>query len=298
LRILVLGGQGFIGRNLIEELYDKNEVIIVDRYKCKEIELNNCSYFTQDINNVDSWEYLLDNIDVLYHLASSANPLTSTEDILSDIKSNICGTVQILQAAVKKGVKKIVYPSSGGTVYGEAIYSPIDEKHPTNPACTYGIAKLAIEKYVQVFHKMYGIDYCILRFANVYGRYQTSNTQGAINIFMRKLMADEAIEIWGDGSAVRDYINVKDAVDALMLAGMRSSSEKIFNVGSNKGMTVEEIVIKIASCLKKTANIEYKKSRGFDVASNVLDCSLIKNVYGFEPKISLDEGIISMLSSS
>jgi len=297
LKIIILGGQGFLGKNLIEALYTDNEVIALDIYECVERRVDGCKYYRYDFTEIDAWEHLLKNTDILYHLAGSTNPLTSSQDIPGEIESNILGTVRMLEAVVKHGVKKLVFPSSGGTVYGEALYTPIDEKHPTNPVSSYGAAKLAIEKYIQVFNRMHGLDYCILRFANVYGRYQNSETQGAINIFIRKLLSDETIKIWGNGTAVRDYINVRDAVDALILAGREDHQAKLFNVGSNKGFSVNEIIGEIADCMNKTARVDYIDARPYDVNSNVLDCSLIKSVYGFDPKVSLRQGISSILNS-
>jgi UDP-glucose 4-epimerase len=292
-----LGGLGFIGRNLAETLCENNDVIVLDKNNDDSIKSSKCRYFNCDISDTKSLQHLLDGVDVLYHLISTTNPTTSAQNITYDIDTNVLGTVNLLQAAVNQGAKKIIFASSGGTVYGEPLYNPIDEKHPTNPVSSYGAGKLAVEKYIQVFHKTHGLDYCILRFSNVYGRYQTSNTQGIINIFLRRILNHEPIEIWGDGTATRDYIYVSDAVEALSKVAMKSHTNKLFNVGSNEGITVNEIIKTIEDITGIYANTIYKEKRSIDVHSNVLDCSLISEVYKFNPKVTLHQGIERILET-
>ena len=161
----------------------------------------------------------ISGVDIVLHLVSTTLPKSSNDDPIYDVQSNVVATLQMLNAMVAHNVRKIVFISSGGTVYGNPMYLPIDEKHPTDPLVSYGITKLAIEKYLQMYSHLYGIRAITLRVANPYGERQRIETaQGAVGVFLHHALKGLPIEIWGDGSVTRDYIHVSDVAEAFVRA--------------------------------------------------------------------------------
>jgi UDP-glucose 4-epimerase len=158
--------------------------------------------------------------DVVYHLISTTVPGTSNVDPMGDVQSNLVGTIRLIQEMKKHQVKRIVYLSSGGTVYGDPSRLPVSEDHPLDPLCSYGIVKVAVEKYLNMHSVLEGLNATVLRVSNPYGGIarRTNDLQGVIPIFLRKMVAGKNIEIWGDGSTVRDYIYIDDLVDAMVCA--------------------------------------------------------------------------------
>lgn len=198
----------------------------------------------------------------------------------------------MLTLALEAGVKKVIFVSSGGTVYGEPTQVPIPETHATDPVCSYGIAKLAIEKYLALFHHLHGLDYTVLRLANPFGEGQrTHASQGAIAVFLGKVLRDEPIEIWGDGSVVRDYIHVADVVQALLAALEPSTQEHVFNIGSGRGHSLNEVLDTIEKITGRVAIRKYLPGRGFDVPLSVLNIDRAKNVLGWAPAVGFEEGV-------
>ncbi len=295
---LVLGGHGFIGSHLTDRLldsgwtvksFDKPQVIPVAG-KPKNVE--GLTYIEGDFTNSKSLDAALEGVDVCYHLISTTLPGSSNLAPEYDVETNVVGTIRLLDAAVRRKVKKVVFASSGGTVYGHPSYSPIPEHHSTEPICSYGIAKLAIEKYIVLYHKLYGIDYSILRLANPYGeRQRTEFSQGAIAVFLGRALRNEAIDIWGDGSVIRDYLHISDVIQALIIGGQTNTGSILCNIGSGQGSSLNDIVNIIGKVAKKNIKINYLPARDFDVPVNVLDITRAKSTLGWHPKISLETGI-------
>ena len=230
--------------------------------------------------------------DVCYHLVSTTLPKSSNADPVYDIESNVVATVKLLNQLVKSGVRKIVFTSSGGTIYGNPVSIPIQESHPTNPVCAYGISKLAIEKYLGLFKQLHGLEYSVLRLANPFGeRQRTHASQGAVAVFLGKILRGEPIEIWGDGSIVRDYIDISDVVDALLLAMEKTSDQHVFNIGSGHGHSLNELIRAIEKVTGRTADCRYLPSRAFDTSSNVLCNTLANQCLGWSPKVRFEEGL-------
>ena len=177
-------------------------------------------------------------------------------------------------------------------IWYSPIKTPILESHPTDPVCSYGISKLAIEKYLALSYINGGPDYTILRLANPYGRYQPAEaSQGVIAVFMKKALNNEIVEIWGDGSVVRDYIYVADAVKAMLKSLAYSGKVKLFNVGSGKGFSVNQILDAIETTIGNKLERKYTRARKFDVPENILDISCIKEQLEWKPLIGLEEGL-------
>jgi UDP-glucose 4-epimerase len=295
---VVLGGKGFIGSHLVNALVQKgHQVRSFDRFHSetmpeKTIGNESLQSINGDFQLATDLEAALEDCDICYHLISTTTPLSSNLDPLFDVESNIKGTVQLLSLAKQAGVKKIIFISSGGTVYGIPQQIPMPESHPTNPTCSYGITKLAIEKYLALFENLYGLQYSILRVANPYGEGQKAvKGQGAIAAFLSKALQNEPIEVWGDGSVVRDYLHVDDVVSALLVAAMYDGKERIFNIGSGTGQSLNSILDSIETMLGRPVLRNYLQPRNFDVPSNILCIDKAKQHLGWSPKINFAEGL-------
>jgi UDP-glucose 4-epimerase len=231
-------------------------------------------------------------MDVVLHLVSSTLPKSSNDDPVHDVQSNLVATLRLLEAMVARSVRKIVFISSGGTVYGNPIYLPIDEMHPTNPQVSYGITKLAIEKYLLMFETIHGIKANILRVANPFGERQRSETaQGAVGVFLYRALRQQPIEIWGDGSVTRDYICIDDVADAFARAVQYSGPKSVFNIGSGVGTRLNELIEIIEEVLGKSVARRYLPARPFDVPTSVLSIALARAELKWAPQVPLRDGI-------
>jgi UDP-glucose 4-epimerase len=218
--------------------------------------------------------------------------LHSDEEPIFDVQTNLVATLQLLEAMRSFGIKDLVFASSGGTVYGPPLRAPIDEEHPTNPTTSYGITKLAIEKYLLLEKQLHGLKPVILRVANPYGeRQRVEFAQGVVAAFLKRALANEPIEIWGDGAVVRDYLHVGDVAEAFAAALDYRGDECTFNIGSGSGTSLHELVAILGQALGRDLRVEYRPGRDFDVKSNVLCCEKAHKVLGWRPKVPMEEGL-------
>lgn len=294
MKYLVLGGNGFIGSYIVDEiLQNGHEVGVLDRSQEKYRELlPNVDYFFGGIDDAKLLEQALDKVDILIHSVSTTVPATSNNNIEFDITSNLINSVKIFKIAVEKGIKRIVYLSSGGAIYGNADVVPIPENHPTDPLSSYGIIKLAIEKYLQFFSHNYGIDYNIIRPSNPYGpRQNPFANQGVISVFLGKVVKGEAIEVWGDGSVAKDYIFIKDVATAIYNASVSDKTSEIFNIGSGTYHSLKEIISAIQKVTGLPVEVNYTEGKKFDVQKVCLDISKAKESLDFSPATSVESGI-------
>lgn len=294
--VLIIGGAGFIGFHLTERLLsEKCQVRVLSRKPNPFYALNpKVEYIFGDYLNESLLKTALQGVDVVYQLVSTTTPSTSNLNIVFDVESNVVGMVRLLELCVEASIRKVIFPSSGGTIYGIPEEVPIHESHPTNPICSYAIAKLTVEKYLRLFHHLYKLDYTILRIANPYGPGQDpSGKIGVISRFLSQIQANEPIKIWGDGTIVRDYIYVLDVVKALYNAMQLISEEKVFNIGSGRGTSLNELINIIKQVTGSTFAVEYVQGRLFDTPVSVLDISRAKKHLDWSPTISLEEGLIS-----
>lgn len=301
MKILVLGAAGFIGTNLCQHLCSKrdNHVIAYDcsmtaleRLK-KNIATENIEYINGKFEINDDYVALTHEVDVVYHLISTVVPGTSNKGIADEFMSNTVVTVKLLDACVVSKVKKVIFLSSGGTVYGKIEKLPIKEDTPLNPISSYGIQKITIEKLLYLYHYLYKIDYRIVRLANPYGRYQNPNgIQGVVTTFVYRAIYNETVKLYGDGSIIRDYIYIEDAIKAIEQIACYEGPQKIFNVGTGKGYSVKEIIEVIERMLQIKMDIDYQPKRAVDVPVNILDISRYTNEIGEMQYTSLEEGIL------
>jgi UDP-glucose 4-epimerase len=189
-------------------------------------------------------------------------------------------------------VSKVIFVSSGGTVYGIPRQIPIPETHATDPLCSYGICKLAVEKYLYLFQALHGLAYCVLRLSNPFGeRQRIASAQGAVTTFLHKALNQEVIDIWGDGSVVRDYIYVGDAVQALLAAIDRRADGQVINVGSGLGQSLNDILAAIETLNSAPVRRRYTAGRPFDVPVNTLDIARAQVVLNWRPEVPFSEGL-------
>lgn len=292
---LVLGGSGFIGSRLVTTLAEDGYVVrSFDRLdpRPEVARLAQVEFMKGDIQNDEQLHRAVAGSDICFHLASTTVPKDSNDDPAFDLTSNVVATVRLLDACRDNQVAKVVFLSSGGTVYGSALYSPIPEGHPTDPLCSYGIGRLSIEKYLYLYRRLHGLDYCILRAANPYGPGQKTETgQGAIAVFLGRILNRQTIEIWGDGSVVRDFIYIDDLVRALVASIRYQGEPHIINIGSGQGCSLNDLLGELSTTTGRRHSVSYLPSRSFDVPLNVLDISVARDSLAWAPTIGLREGL-------
>ncbi len=290
---LVLGGNGFIGKNIVKKLSSDNRVVVADRVFDDIYDSNNVSFKEIDYVSCQDFSPYLEKIDTVIHLVSTIGPSDNLSNIERELSDNVFPTVRLLDSMVKSKTDKIVFVSSGGTVYGEHSLTPIKEDEVKNPICHYGLVKALIEQYIQLYNLYYNIDYRIVRLANPYSDVtKLGRSQGIIPIFTDQLLNNDEINIWGNGNDVRDYIYIEDAVDAIMKIINYSGSEKIFNVGTGKGYSVNDILNTICHELGVSKpNVSYHDERKCDVKNNVLDIERLSSCVGWQPSVSLEDGV-------
>lgn len=293
MKALVLGGNGFIGSHVVDKLLERgHSVRVFDRGLEKYREpLPEVDYRLASFDDVAALAEALQGVDVVYHLISTTVPSTSNKDPIFDVESNLVNTIRLLNLMRDYDVSKIVYLSSGGTVYGIPEYSPIPEMHPLRPICSYGVVKVAIEHYLQMYKHLCGLDYTVLRVSNPYGERQGhTGVQGVIGTFMGKVLQGEQIEVWGDGSIIRDFLYIEDLADLCVRAG-DSPQAGIFNAGSGQGYSIQDIIASLAKVTGEKIQPKYSESRSYDVPEVVLDIQQVKQKFDWEPKIKLLEGM-------
>lgn len=304
MKAVVVGASGFIGSHLVDALLVAGyRVKALARYLpgliSPEAQADpNLTFVFASMGESLALEQAMEGADVVFHLASGSLPQSSNRDPKADVQVNVLGALNLLEAARQAKVKRLVMVSSGGTVYGVPQQVPIPETHPTEPTCSYGITKLAIEKYVALYRQLYGLDGVVLRLANPYGERQRFDaTQGVVPVFLGKALRGEPLQIWGDGSTVRDFLHISDVMSALLAAGRYSGNAKIFNVGSGEGLSLNQLVGLLETTLDRTLDVEYLPSRGFDVPTNVLCIQRARDHLSWSPKVPVAEGLRKVCAS-
>lgn len=293
MKTLVIGGCGFVGSHVVDQLLARNmDVRVYDRRpEAFRAPFPQIEYVTGDLADTAQIFEALSGVDAVIHLASTTVPATSNLDPVADIAGNLIPTVRLLEVMRSAGVRKIIYLSSGGTVYGVPETDPIAESHPLRPISSYGIVKVAIENYLFMEQRLHGLQHVILRASNPYGpRQGHTGIQGIIGTHLWRLSRNEPIEVWGDGSIVRDFIHVEDLAQ-LCVRAVEANVSGCFNAGSGKGTSISQIVDTIRQTVTGDVQPLYKPGRSYDVPRVVLDISKAGRELGWTPTLSLQEGV-------
>ncbi|MBN8654299.1 MAG: NAD-dependent epimerase/dehydratase family protein [Anaerolineae bacterium] len=298
--ILVTGGNGFIGSHLVDGLArePKNHITVLDLYpRLYELPTTKVSYIQGNLSDINLARRVLEdgNIQVVYHTAWATIAETALKNVFSDIEINLQPTINLLEACRDFKVQRIIYLSSGGAVYGKPEELPINEDHPTNPINPYGITKLTAEKYVQMYAHLYGMEYVILRPSVPYGpRQNPHRRQGVISTFIYNALKKKPVTVWGDGDKIiRDYFYISDLIHAMILAkDLPLNGKKLFNLSGSACYSLNEVINSINLVLGVQLEVNFERSRDFDVKSLHLDINLAKNLLGWEPLVTIEDGIV------
>lgn len=295
---IVVGGGGFIGSHLVLELLEsgRKDIIVIGRSPQPRFVLpKEVSYISGDISNEHFVRSFLNDGDEVIDLAYSTVPKTSFEDPVHDVLANLPSTVTLIKVASEFNLRRFVLVSSGGTVYGNAAYLPIDEFHLTNPVSPYGITKLAIEKYALMFHHLSSLPVVIIRPGNPYGPNQLGNLgQGFIASAIFALLNNKQINIFGERGTVRDYIFISDLAEGMVAALDKGEIGEVYNIGTGMGLDNKQVIDEIIKASAQSAfslDLVVQPERPFDVAVNVLSSSKLTYVSGWKPRTNFNTGI-------
>jgi UDP-glucose 4-epimerase len=294
-RALVTGGAGFIGSTLVDALVGAGAQVSVvdDLSRGRREQLNAGADFHQLDVVDDRLAALVASIapEIVFHEAAQIDVRRSVAEPVLDTRINVLGTVNILEASVRAGVRRLVFASSGGALYGDTDVLPTPETHPCVPASSYGAAKLAGETYGSVFHQVHGLDFIALRYGNVYGpRQDPRGEAGVVAIFAERLLAGTDAVINGDGTQTRDYIFVDDVVDANLRAA-ETTALGAFNIGTGRQCDVNELYSHIARAAGVERAPQHATAKPGEQRTSCLDVTRAAELLGWRPRVPLEEGI-------
>lgn len=299
-RCLVLGGGGFLGLNLCNRLAEAGaEVTCFSRsHPQPEVLDRRVARVTGQFADRLAIANAVERQDVVFHLIAGSIPESSNRDPSAELAAAPIATLHLLEICRSARVKKLVFSSSGGAIYGVPRAIPIPEQAPTDPISAYGISKLMIEKSLYLYRHLYGIDYQILRIANPYGRFQLGTKhQGLIGSYIHRVLLGLSLEVWGTGEVVRDFLHVDDVSDAFLAAVTYDGPHKVLNVGSGVGLSVNQVIAELEAAFgRDRLPCVYKPSRAADVPANVLDTALIRSEFGWQPRVALRHGLIGTIA--
>ena len=288
-------GAGFLGSALAASLAAKEKVRVVNKEASPLCGQHNIDFIEGDLKNLD-WESALRAVDVVYPMHGTIISYDGTDGIVRDINEGIIPMLTLVSECKKRGIRRIIYPSSGGTVYGKySVHSR--ETHPTVPYSVYAAHKIALENYFKLFNLYDDMEIITLRIANPYGYLETANRkQGIIPIFIDRIINGQPIEVWGAGKNVRDYIYIDDLVDALEKAAAYRGEYRCFNIGSSTGTSIKKVIRLIEQHSGKKAQVTVKPGRICDAESSYLSNDLAVKELGWKPSVTLDEGIQRLIA--
>ncbi len=295
MKILITGGAGFIASNITDALIDEgHQVFVLDNLSTGfEKNLNpKATFIKADICDKQIADLFdKEKFDLVNHHAAQMDVRRSVADPAFDANTNILGTINLLQNCVRTGVKKFMFASTGGAVYGEQNYFPADEKHPANPLSPYGISKLSVEKYLYFYKAQYNLNYTILRYANIYGpRQNPFGEAGVIAIFSSKMLKKEKTVINGSGLQTRDYVFVGDVVKANILT-LKDEASDIYNIGTGIETNVNELFNTLSSITEYTQGEKHGPAAPGEQMRSVISSEKIYKKFGWKPSINLKEGL-------
>lgn len=304
-RHLILGGSGFIGRHVAAILVQCGcEVVLAGRSLSKPTFApaldERVAWRSFDLANAQ-WDSLIDGFTVIHHYAWSSVPASANNDPTLDLSTNVAPTLGLLDALRKKGAQapRLIFASSGGTVYGKLLRVPVHEDHRLNPITAYGAGKAAVELYLGTYRALYGLDCRVARLANPFGAGQNlAKGQGVVTTFLHRALSQRPIIVWGDGEVVRDFIHISDAAAGLVTLARAAplDGHQVFNIGSGEGISLNGVIAELESKLSQRLDVRYERGRKFDVPVSVLDISLIREALGWRPTLSFSEGLSQTLA--
>lgn len=295
MKILVTGGAGFIGSHVVDAfLANGHNVVVVDDLSTgRQQNLNpNARFYQFDIRDPGLAEvFELERPEIVDHHAAQMDVRRSVADPFFDADVNVRGTLNLLELSRTYGVRKFVYVSTGGAVYGEPRYLPCDEDHPIDPICQYGVSKHIAEHYLHVYRHLYGLDYTVLRYPNVYGPRQNPHGEaGVVAIFTGRMLAGKPVSIYGSGDQERDFVYVADCAQANVLA-LNAGSTRIYNLGSNKGTSVNLLFSSLANIIGVSSGPQKEPAKAGETFKIYLDSRRAQADLGWSVTVALDEGL-------
>jgi UDP-glucose 4-epimerase len=306
MKTLVTGGAGFIGSNLVDALLSRgDEVTVLDdistgrRENLEQALAKGAQLEVADVRDADALSLLIGRTkpDVIFHLAAQIDVRKSVADPAHDARVNVEGTVNVLSAAQRHGIPRVVNTSTGGAIYGEVRQVPAPEDHPVAPEAPYGLSKFCAEQYCEIFTRLHGLSTVSLRYGNVYGpRQDPLGEAGVIAIFCGKLVEGGRATIFGSGEQTRDYVFVDDVVDANLRAAEADVTGPI-NIGLGVEKSVLDIVEVLSALAQNGLNVEHAPERPGEVQRSAIDRSRAREELGWEPKVELEEGLKRTLDS-
>jgi UDP-glucose 4-epimerase len=290
---LVLGAGGFIGTSLCRALLARGERVRgFGHAPLFPAALAGVEWMEGDFADRDALAPALRGCDTLFHLVSGTVPQLANQDPAADLLGNVVPVIALLQQAISEGVRRVVFVSSGGTVYGAAEQTPTPESAPTEPFGAYGVGKLTVEKYLGLYERLHGLEYRVLRVTNPFGPYQTARKgQGVIAAAILRGLSGQPIEIWGDGSVVRDFVYIDDVNAALIAAADDFGSHRVYNIGSGIGRSLSEILAAVEAQLGAPLNLVWRPARPVDVPVSVVDISRAREGLDWAPRVGFAEGL-------
>jgi UDP-glucose 4-epimerase len=303
MRILVTGGAGFIGSHVVDRFVERgHEVAVLDDLSTGFRTLLNpaARFFEADLTDGDAVERCVAEFqpEVVDHHAAQIDVRRSVEDPVFDAGINIVGALRLLQSCTRHGVRKFVYGSTGGALYGEGRQLPATEAHPINPEAPYGVSKHTLEHYLYTWKLLHGLDYTVLRYPNVYGPRQNPHGEAGVNaIFIGLMLAGKRPRIFGTGEQVRDYLYVMDVVEGNELALTRGSGEML-NLGTSIGTSVNDIFRELQAILGFAGEPIYEPPRPGEVQRIYLDATRAREVLGWAPRTSFHDGLVETVAWS
>jgi UDP-glucose 4-epimerase len=296
MKILVTGGAGFIGSNVVDAFIAAgHEVAVLDNLSTgKKENLNpKAAFFPVDLTDTRLTEAVADFApEIIAHLAAQIDVRKSVSDPIFNAKVNELGTLNLLESAVKAGVKKVIFSSTGGALYGEVTKkSGAAEDHPQEPISPYAITKRSVEMYLFAYRALHGLDYTVLRYGNVFGpRQDPLGEAGVIAIFFGKMLKGETPTIYGDGNQLRDYVYVGDVAAANLLALAQSGGD-IYNIGTGKGTSVNQLFALLKELMKFPGEAKYAPARAGELLRSVLNVRKVKKELGWRPRVGMKKGL-------
>lgn len=293
MKILILGGSGFIGSHVVDAALSNGYFVrVFDREHERSRPTPEMVEFVQgDISDTNKLSEALIGIDMVFHLVSTTVPSTANFDPISDVQGNLIFTLRLLGLMRMRGIRRLLYLSSGGTVYGVPTIDPVPESHALMPISSYGIVKAAIEHYLRVEQAENGLDALIVRPSNPFGPRQThGGVQGIIGTYMGMHARGQRMELWGDGSIVRDFIHVRD-VARLCIKLAETGVTGTFNAGAGEGRSINQIIEGIGRVSGQSLAPILKPARKFDIQRVVLDITSVYDAVGWAPEISFEDGL-------